>query len=166
MRLYETAFILNPQTDDATIDRHIKSVVSLITENGGRIILEDHIGTRRMAYAINGLTNGFYASMIFEVGTKLLPILERHYKLEEAFVRHMTVVYDGDPEKAKEEQRAMASYMDAQEREQQARHREHAERSHRRWERGGRDRGDRGDRGEGRGDRGERGEHNRSESAE
>ena len=99
MTLYETTFIINPQTDDATIDRHVRQVADLINENSGTIRFEDHMGTRRLAYEILGLTQGYYASFIFEAPTKLLPALERHYKLNESYIRHLTVRYEGDTEK-------------------------------------------------------------------
>jgi small subunit ribosomal protein S6 len=99
MNLYETTFIINPQTDDATIDRQVRDVAELITKNDGQIRFEDHMGTRRLAYEINGLTQGYYASFIFEAPTSLLPVLGRHYKLNEAYIRHLTVRFEGDQTK-------------------------------------------------------------------
>lgn len=96
MTLYETTFIINPQTDDATIDRHVRDVAGVITNNQGRIRYEDNMGTRRLAYEIQGLTQGYYASFIFEGPTTLLPQLERHFKLNESFLRYLTVRFEGD----------------------------------------------------------------------
>lgn len=155
MRLYETAFILNPQTDDATIDRQVKTVATLITDNGGKIINEDRMGTRRMAFPIEGLHNGYYAALLYEAGPEIPARLERLFHLDEAYVRHLTILFDGNPEQVREQQRAMASSLDAEERERMQRQKEAAER--RRSEGGGRrDRYDRGERGD-RGDRGDRG---------
>ena len=99
MKLYETTFIINPQTDDATINRYVQDISSLITGNDGKIVREDHMGTRRLAYDINGLTQGYYASFIFEAPTKVLPLLDRHYKLNESYIRNLTVCFEGDPDK-------------------------------------------------------------------
>jgi len=98
VRIYETAFIVNPQSDDATIDRQVAAVTDIIKNNGGEIVREDRLGTRRMAYEIEGLTQGFYASILFRAGTDVLPLLERHYKLEEPYVRYMTIRFEGDPD--------------------------------------------------------------------
>ncbi len=98
MRLYETTFIVNPQTDDASIDRQVQSVTELITSHGGKIVREDRMGTRRMMFAIGGLNQGYYASIIFEGPQSLLPELERMYKIEEAYLRFLTILYEGDPE--------------------------------------------------------------------
>ncbi|MBD3257662.1 30S ribosomal protein S6 [candidate division GN15 bacterium] len=101
VRTYETTFIVNPQADDATIDRQVRAVTDLITGNGGEIVHEDRIGTRRMAYEVAGLTQGFYASIIHKSETSVLPQLDRHFKLEEPYIRYMTIVYEGDIERLK-----------------------------------------------------------------
>lgn len=99
MRSYETTFIVNPQSDDAAIDRQVQSVVDLIKKNNGEIIHQNRMGTRRMAFEIEGLTQGYYTSLIFKSGTDVLPLLERHYKLEEPFIRYLTIKYEGNIEK-------------------------------------------------------------------
>jgi len=95
MRTYETTFIINPQTDDVTIERHIGDVADVITKNNGKIVHEDKMGTRRLAYPIQGLTQGYYASFIFEAPSEVLPLLDRHYKLNEMYIRNLTVRFDG-----------------------------------------------------------------------
>lgn len=96
MRIYETNFIINPQTDDATIDNRVAAVSDIITQNGGKIVCEDHMGTRRLAYPIKGLTQGYYGSFIFEAPSDVLPLLDRHYKLDESYIRFLTVEFEGD----------------------------------------------------------------------
>ena len=96
MTIYETTFIINPQTDDTSIDREVKSVAELITKNGGNILHEDRLGTRRLAYQINGLTQGYYAGFIFEGSKEVLSQLDHHFKLGEACLRHLTVLCERD----------------------------------------------------------------------
>jgi len=96
VRIYETTFIINPQTDDASIDREVRSVTDLITQNGGKIIHEDRLGTRRLAYPIKGLMQGYYSSFIFEGPIQIPPILDRHFKLGEAYLRYLTILFEGD----------------------------------------------------------------------
>ena len=96
MRIYETTFIINPQTDDATIGGQVQSVSNLITENGGKIVFEEHLGTRRLAYQIKKLTQGYYGSFIFESPPELLVKLEKHYKQDEAYIRFLTVLFEGN----------------------------------------------------------------------
>jgi small subunit ribosomal protein S6 len=99
VRIYETTFIVNPQSDDSTIESRVKSVTDFIAENGGKIIYENRIGTRRLAYPIKRLTQGYYTSLIFDAEPDILPRIERMYKLDEAFIRYLTVVYEGDVSK-------------------------------------------------------------------
>ena len=101
MRSYETTFIVNPQADDVAIDRQVQAVVDLIEKNGGTIIHANRMGTRKMAYEIAGLTQGYYSSIVFESGTEVLPLLERLYKLEEPYIRYLTIKYEGDIERLK-----------------------------------------------------------------
>ncbi len=108
MGIYDTTFIVNPQTDDATINREVQSVSDLITNNGGKIIHEDRIGTRRLAYPIKKLTQGYYTTVIFEGPSQILPVLDRHFKLGEVFVRHLTILYEGDAKALMEPEEAEA----------------------------------------------------------
>ena len=95
MRRYETTFIVNPQADDATIDRQVTAIVDIIKADGGEILRENRIGTRRMQFPIAGLTQGYYTSLIFDSEAGVLPKLDRYYKLEEPYIRYLTIRYDG-----------------------------------------------------------------------
>lgn len=103
MRLYETTFIVNPQTDDATIDRQVKDIADIITNAGGKIVQENRMGTRRMAYLIRGLAQGYYANLVFEAPATTLADLERHFRFGEAYLRNLTVLFEGELEKPAEE---------------------------------------------------------------
>jgi small subunit ribosomal protein S6 len=94
MRQYETCFIVNPQTDDATIERHVNAVRDLIQNNGGKILEEDRMGTRRLAYPIQKLTQGYYTAMIYEGSGELVQSLDSFLKLEEPYIRHLTIRWD------------------------------------------------------------------------
>jgi small subunit ribosomal protein S6 len=98
VRSYETTFIINPQTDDATIEKQVNDVASIITDNKGNILHKDFMGTRRLAYEIEKLTHGYYTSFIFEGEPSILPKLDRHFKLNEAYIRALTVRFEGSLE--------------------------------------------------------------------
>ena len=105
MTLYETTFLLTPQVDDSTLDRQVRDVTDLIASNGGNIVNENRMGTRRLAYEIQGLTQAFYASLLFEAEPAVLSLLDRHYRLNEPYLRFLTVVFEGDPQKVIEDSR-------------------------------------------------------------
>jgi small subunit ribosomal protein S6 len=110
MRVYETTFVINPQTDDTAIDRQVQAVVDKIKEAGGKPTHEDRMGTRRMAYEILGLSQGYYTSIIFEAPTEAIDSLDRLYKLEEAYIRYMTVLYDGPDPETLDERRSQGEF--------------------------------------------------------
>lgn len=95
MRLYETTFILGPQADEATFDRQINAVSDVIKRYNGKIFDEDRIGIRRLAYPIRKYTQGYYTRLIFTGDNNVLSELDRFYRLEEAYIRYLTVVFEG-----------------------------------------------------------------------
>lgn len=123
MRYYETTFIVNPQADDATIDRQVQAVTDLIVSNGGKIIFDDRIGTRRLAYPVAGLTQGYFASLIFESTGAIVPILDRYYRIEEPYLRYLTILFEGDPAAVRERQKEFAARLEEREREDRERYR-------------------------------------------
>ena len=115
MNLYETTFIVNPQSDDAVIEEKVKAISDLILANGGKIVHEDRMGTRRLAYPINKLHQGYYATFLHESDKSVLPLLDRHMKLGEEYMRHLTIRFEADPERVygdkKEDYRAPRQFQ-------------------------------------------------------
>ncbi len=95
MKIYETTFVINPQSDDAGIEAQVKSISDIITAGGGKIIRDDHMGTRRLAYDIKGLSQGYYGGFIFESGPNLIANLDLYYRQNEEYLRHLTVYFPG-----------------------------------------------------------------------
>lgn len=91
MRAYETTFIINPQTDDTTIEKHVNDVLQIINQANGKVLHQENQGTRRLAYDINGLSQGYYASFIYEANQEVLPALDKHFKQNEMYLRNLTI---------------------------------------------------------------------------
>jgi len=100
LNLYETTFIVNPQGEESAIDAQVKAIGKIITDNGGKIVREERMGTRRLAYPIAGLNQGFYATFLFEAEPPVLPLIDRYLKLGESYLRYLTIRYEGDPDKS------------------------------------------------------------------
>jgi small subunit ribosomal protein S6 len=103
MRVYETTFILSPQADDAAFDRQIKAISDLINRYNGKVLEEDRWGVRRLAYAIKKFTQGYYTRIVFEGDNTLLKELDRFYRLEEPYIRNLTVGFEGKLKEKEEE---------------------------------------------------------------
>ena len=65
-----------------------------VTKNGGTIKAVNKWGRKRLAYAINKRTNGFYVNVEFEAPGTVLAHLERAYQLDEMVLRNLTIVLD------------------------------------------------------------------------
>lgn len=107
MRIYETTFILTPQADDAAFDRQIKSVTDLITRYRGKVLDEDRWGVRRLAYPVKKFTQGYYARIVFEGNGTLLSELDRFFRIEEPYIRHLTVLFEGKLEEKPRDEKAV-----------------------------------------------------------
>ena len=92
MRKYETAFILDPGLDEATLEKEIKKVEELIENNKGKIIQTDRWGLRKLTYRIRKKLEGYYVITHFEGPTALIRELDRYYKLDENVLRFLNVV--------------------------------------------------------------------------
>ncbi|MFN0159495.1 MAG: 30S ribosomal protein S6 [Bacteroidota bacterium] len=110
-RMYETTFIVNASLDDAQIDTVIGRVQDTITKNGGVIAALNKWGRKRLAYAINKKTNGFYVNIEFSAPGALLALLERSYQLDEMILRYLTIVLDRKAITARKNALAAAAAM-------------------------------------------------------
>lgn len=93
MPVYDSTFILNPQLEEGGLETRIREAAELITSHGGKIVKENRIGMRRMAYEIQKVTQGYYVSLVFEGDRKTVDELERLLRLDEACLRFLTCHY-------------------------------------------------------------------------
>jgi small subunit ribosomal protein S6 len=117
LRIYETVFILDPTLDEHTIQKEIKKVEDLITNQKGRIIKTEKWGTRRLTYPIRKKLQGHYTLIYFEGDGNIPTELERAYKLNESCLRYLTVVSEekievAEADEKKDDQKASAPLSD------------------------------------------------------
>jgi small subunit ribosomal protein S6 len=93
MPVYDTTFILNPQLEESGLDSRIQEYISMIGNNGGKMVKENRMGMRRMAYMIENLNQGYYVNLIFDGTAELVNELERRMRLDEACLRFLTCRY-------------------------------------------------------------------------
>ncbi len=110
-RTYETTVIVNASLDDAQIEAVVGRVQETITKNGGSIVALNKWGRKRLAYAINKKTNGFYVNIEFTAPPSILAILERSYHLDEMVLRYLTVVLDAKAIAARKAAQALAAVV-------------------------------------------------------
>jgi len=109
LRLYETTFITDAQYSESEIETEIKKVEELITSNGGEIVETQRWGIRRLAYEIKHKRQGFYTHFLYRASTRMPPLIENAFKLNERIVRFLTVVSEIDLEARSEQAEALAA---------------------------------------------------------
>ena len=95
MRPYEVVTIYNPGLEsEEAYDAQIERFTNLVADQGGEVVGVDKWGRRRLAYEIEGLTEGYYVLMRFNAQPEVARELERVMKITDTVVRHLLVRLD------------------------------------------------------------------------
>ncbi|MDI6871493.1 MAG: 30S ribosomal protein S6 [Bacillota bacterium] len=94
MRPYEVVVVLNPNLEEEPLEALITKFQELITGNGGEIVKTDKWGKRKLAYEIDGHTEGFYVVIDFQSESNAATELERVLKITDEVIRHLLVRTD------------------------------------------------------------------------
>ena len=82
MNQYETVFILTPVLSE------------LLTDNGAEILNEETWGLKKLAYAIQKKSTGFYCLLEFKGEPTIVKTLETGFRRDEKVIRYQTVRLD------------------------------------------------------------------------
>ena len=92
MNRYEMIYIIDTGLEEAARKELIEWVSSLIEKNGGEIEKVDETwGKRRLAYAIDYKTEGWYVLVTFKAPAELPRELERNLQINENVLRYLVV---------------------------------------------------------------------------
>ena len=92
MNKYEMIYIIDTGLEEAARKELIEKVSTLITNNGGEIEKVDETwGKRRLAYAIDYKTEGWYVLVNFQAPAELPRELERNLQINENVLRYLVV---------------------------------------------------------------------------
>ena len=94
MNHYETVFILTPVLSDEQMKETVAKFKKLLTDNGAEILNEEAWGLKKMAYAIDKKSTGFYCLIEFKGEPSIINTLETGYRRDEKVIRYMTVRLD------------------------------------------------------------------------
>ena len=94
MNQYETVFILTPVLSDEQMKETVAKFKKLLTDNGAKILNEEAWGLKKMAYAIDKKSTGFYCLIEFKGEPSIVNSLETGYRRDEKVIRYMTVRLD------------------------------------------------------------------------
>ena len=92
MNRYAMIYIIDTGLEETARKELIEKVSALITANGGEIEKVDETwGKRRLAYAIDYKTEGWYVLVNFQASPELPRELERNLQINENILRYLVV---------------------------------------------------------------------------
>ncbi len=94
MNHYETVFILTPVLSDEQMKEAVAKFKKLLTDKGAEILNEEAWGLKKMAYAIEKKSTGFYCLLEFKAEPSIVNTLETGFRRDEKVIRFMTVKLD------------------------------------------------------------------------
>ena len=89
MNQYELLYIITPELDEEATKACVEKFSGVVTANGGEVVAVDEWGKRRLAYAIDYKTEGYYVLVTFNGDAALPAELERNCKIDEKILRYM-----------------------------------------------------------------------------
>ena len=106
MNQYETVFILTPVLSDDQMKETAAKFKKVLTEQGAEIVNEEAWGLKKMAYAIQKKSTGFYCLVEFKAEPEVIKTLETAFRRDEKVIRFQTVKLDKHAVEYAEKRRA------------------------------------------------------------
>ena len=91
MKAYELLFFVAPPIDEETRLAVMKRIDTAITADNGTVDNVDNWGKRKLAYEVNGLTDGDYTLIDFHANPESIAELDRVLRITDAVERFMIV---------------------------------------------------------------------------
>ena len=92
MNRYELTYIIDTALEETARKELIEKVSNLIAANGGEVEKVDETwGKRRLAYAIDYKTEGWYVLVTFKAPAELPRELERNLEIYDSVLRYLVV---------------------------------------------------------------------------
>ena len=91
MNSYETLYVIKPDLEDEVRAALIQKFSAIITDNGGEVESVDEWGKRKLAYAIDYISEGYYVLVNFKANAELPAELERNFRINDNVMRYMVI---------------------------------------------------------------------------
>lgn len=91
-RHYETLFILTPILSQDEVKSQINKFRNFLKINNSKIISEENLGLKKLAYPIQNKLTGFYQIFEFKSTPGIVSNLETEYRREEFVIRFLTIL--------------------------------------------------------------------------
>jgi small subunit ribosomal protein S6 len=87
MRKYEVLVIMDPDTDERSVQPTLEQFLTVITKGGGTVDTLDVWGRRRLAYEIQKKSEGIYAVINLTANPADVKELDRQFSINESVMR-------------------------------------------------------------------------------
>lgn len=91
MNKYEALYIIEAGLPEEETAALIEKFSKVVTDNGGEVENVNEWGKRRLAYAIDYKTEGYYVLMDFKSSPEFPTELERKFRINEKIMRFMVI---------------------------------------------------------------------------
>ena len=95
MNQYEVMYVIDTALEEQARADLISRFSGLVEQNGGQVDRIDEWGKRRLAYAINYKTEGYYVLMYIAAPADLPRELDRNFQINENILRSMVIRFEG-----------------------------------------------------------------------
>ena len=89
MKNYELLVIFKPNLDADEVEKMTSKLEKTITSFDGKILSEDKIGRKKLAYDIQNFRDGFFVSQILTLPADKIAEFKRQLKLNDSVIRFM-----------------------------------------------------------------------------
>jgi len=93
-RVYRVTFIIRLDIGDAAMEKIRVKYKHVLEELGAKVLDEDDMGKRKLAYTIKKQIHGYYMNYVFAGDGAMVKELERRMRIDDAVLRFMTVLVD------------------------------------------------------------------------
>lgn len=91
MNRYELTYIIDTVLEENARKELIEKFTQLIVANGGEVEKVDEWGKRRLAYAIDYKTEGYYVLTTFKANPDVPREIERNLQISDSVIRYLVV---------------------------------------------------------------------------
>ena len=91
MNKYELMYIIDTAVEEEARKALIERFNGIVTQNGGKVEKVEEWGKRRLAYAIDYKTEGYYVLVNFEAESPVPAEVERNLKITDSVIRYQVI---------------------------------------------------------------------------
>ena len=96
MNKYEVMYVIDATLEESARNELISYFSGIVEKNAGTIDRIDEWGKRRLAYAINYKTEGYYVLAYIQAPSELPRELERNFQINDNVLRYLVIRYEGE----------------------------------------------------------------------